>query len=383
MESRRDEKLNIAVMVKRFVSSGGAERYAVETTRRLISKGHKIDLFAREAEEEYLTGLNFHHVKNRFQFSSVLNSISFAAQTARMLRGKPYDVIHSHERAYSQDILTVHTFSYRGGMERYSTLKKIDRMYLSPRSWLYLCLESRQMRTPQLVAVSPIIQEDIRKNYQRGKAVAIIAPGVDTEKFHPDRVAQIRRKQRKAEGISDDEMVLLFVGSEFRRKGLDFLVPVVAAGMRLLVVGKGEHWEYYRKLASNCEVKERVFFKGHTDEVMRYYAVADVLVLPSVLEAFGMSVLEGMACGIPVVVSSNAGVSMLVEDGVGGYIIRHPSELPSILTKLKDPQVRRQIGLKAREKAEAHTWDAVTTSYEALYCEIAEHKRSYKTVHGA
>lgn len=368
--------LKIAVLVKRFISSGGAERYALEVSRRLLQRGHEITLYARQVEPGQETGMKWVRVPDRLRGSSVLSSSSFAASTARLLSQESYDVVHSHERAFAQDILTVHTFSYRGNTEKYSLLKKIDRVYLSPRSALYLWLEAKQMRTPRLVAVSDVILDDIRRNYPGAEKVSVITPGVDTDWFHPSYVLQKREEERARQDIPADETVILFVGSEFKRKGLDALVPLISPGTRLVVVGKGEKLGYYKSLARRSGTLERVHFKGHSEDIRRYYAASDVVVLPSRSEAFGMSVLEGMACGLPVVTSANAGVASLIHDGRDGFVFKGVEELSKVLERLSDPDLRRRIGIEARNKAERYSWNRTAEQYEELYYRVAEQKKS-------
>lgn len=367
--------LKIAVLVKRFISSGGAERYALEVSRRLLKKGHQITLYARQVEPGQETGVKWIRVPDRLKFSSALSSVSFAVSTARLLGQESYDVIHSHERAFAQDVLTVHTFSFRGNVEKYSLLKRIDRVYLSPRSALYLWLEGKQMRTSNLVAVSDVILEDTRRNYPGTEKVSVITPGVDTDWFHPLYVSQKREEERARQEIPVNETVILFVGSEFKRKGLDTLIPLISPGSRLVVVGKGERLGYYESLARRSGTLERVHFKGHSDDIRHYYAVSDVVVLPSRSDAFGMSVLEGMACGLPTVTSANTGVASLIHDGRDGFVFRSVEELPKLLERLSDPELRMRIGIEARKKAERYSWDRTAEQYEELYYEIADQRK--------
>ena len=370
-----EKPLKIAVLVKRFISSGGAERYALEVSRRLLQKGHEVTLYARQVEAGQETGLKWIRVPERLRYSSVLSSVSFALSTARLLSQQSYDVVHSHERAFSQDILTVHTFSFRGNTEKYSLVKKIDRVYLSPRSALYLWLEGKQMRTSRLVAVSDVIRDDIRRSYPGAERVSVITPGVDTDWFHPSYVLQKREEERARQEIPANETVILFVGSEFKRKGLDALVPLISPGMRLVVVGKGEKLGHYKSLARRSGTLERVYFEGHSHDIRPYYAASDVVALPSRSEAFGMSVLEGMACGLPVVTSANAGIASLIHDGKDGFVFRSVEELSKLRELLSDPELRRRIGIEARKKAERHSWDRTAEQYEELYYRIAEQKK--------
>ncbi|NIT04224.1 glycosyltransferase, partial [Candidatus Saccharibacteria bacterium] len=104
----------------KFTYAGGSFRYAAEVTRRLVERGHQVDVYSREADAELLDGLIFNRVPTRMTFSSVLSTVAFARDTAKMLNGKKYDIVQSHERAMSQDIMTLHCFSYKGGVGRYS-----------------------------------------------------------------------------------------------------------------------------------------------------------------------------------------------------------------------------------------------------------------------
>jgi UDP-glucose:(heptosyl)LPS alpha-1,3-glucosyltransferase len=369
--------LKIAVLVKSFILSGGAERYAVEVTRRLQAKGHEIHLYARYVDAVLLDGIRHIRVPDRHTYASVANSLSFAREAARLLEGKQYDIVHSHERGWRQDLLTVHTFCYRSGLERYSLLRRLDQLYFSPRNWLYLWLEKRQMTSPRLVAVSEVIRRDIQKWYRRMEGVRVIPPGVDLAWFHPGQVAALRVAAQRPPNGATDELAVLFVGGEFKRKGLDRLIPAIGPGMRLTVVGRGEHLDHYRRLAASCGAEGRVEFAGHcADDIRRYYARADVVVLPSVSEAFGMSILEGMACGLPVVASPAAGVASLIAEGRNGFLAGEVDALRAALASLQDPAVRNRMGEKARRTAESYSWDRIASDYEEVYREWAEARRT-------
>ena len=122
----RQKRLKVAVLVKSFITTGGPERYAVEITRRLRDRGHDIHLFARRCDEKYMEGISFYQVPSGRTFSSVVDSFYFAKKVARMLEGKDFDVIHSHERGWRQDILTIHAFTYKSGLHKYSLIRRLD-----------------------------------------------------------------------------------------------------------------------------------------------------------------------------------------------------------------------------------------------------------------
>ena len=368
--------MKIAVLVKRFIRSGGAERYAVEVTRRLRAKGHEVHIYARSVDKSALADMQHIPVPDKHTYSSVANSLSFAREAARLLAGKQYDIIHSHERGYRQDVLTVHTFSYKSGLDHYSFIRRMDQTYLSLRSGMYLWLEKRQMQSPMLVAVSHLIREDIKNYYQRTEGVQVIPPGVDVDWFHPDRIAECRKTNNAQPGTASNDLTVLFVGSEFRRKGLDLLIPALDDNMRLLIVGRGERLEQYRKLAASCGASKRVEFVGQVDgDMRRYYALADVVVLPSLREAFGMSILEAMACGLPVVVSPAAGVACLIEEGKTGFLAGHVGALHGALLRLQDGALRKNMGRLARLVAEEYSWDRAAAAYDKVFLDIMNSRK--------
>jgi UDP-glucose:(heptosyl)LPS alpha-1,3-glucosyltransferase len=372
--------LKIAILVKRFTLSGGKERYVVELARSLCSLGHSVDVFACKADDTLLDGIGFFRVKNRFTFSSVLNTISFVRETAKMLKLHNYDIVHSHERNYTQKVLTLHSFSYFDGLEGYSRLRKIDQKYLSLHSLLYLWLEKRQMKTPWLISVSTAISRDVKAHYHRSANVVEIPPGVDLGEFSRDGLELLRKKERNERNLGENDLAVLFVGSAFQRKGLDRLIPAIAKDMQLFVVGKGDRVVKFKQMVKKYRLEKNVSFEGITDEVKKYYALADVVVLPSRSEAFGMSVLEGMACGLPVIVSRNSGIADLIHHGENGFLLEKDSDLPDLLNLMRSAKERQKVGSRARKTAEQYGWARVGRSHEILYEKILSEELDNKRI---
>jgi len=378
------KKLHIAFVIKNFTETGGAERYAVELASRIQKKGHKIDLYAKNIDKNLTKGMNIVKISNRLKFSSVLSLYSFAKESSKLLAGKNYDVIHSHDKGCESHLSTLHTFSYKKGLENISFIKRLNDFTLSPRAWLYWHMERKQIQSPWLAAVSKIIKNDIKTWHKRENNISIITPGVDIEKFSPQKIALKRSDARVSEKINSNEIAVLFVGSEFKRKGLDRLIPAIDKNMKLFVVGRKERMDHYIHLAEQYNLSDRICFTGLTDNIFKYYALADIVVLPSITEAFGMSVLEGMACGLPVITSSAAGCSSLINSGQNGCVFQNSNELSKFLNELSNNETRKQMGINARKTAIRHTWDETARHYEKLYYNIANanlaqrhEKRSY------
>lgn len=348
----------------------------MQVARELAKKGHRISVFACTADPKILQGMTFHKVTGRRFFSNVLNTLDFIYETRHIATDGGFDIVHSHERHYFADVQSLHSFSYLSGMDQYAGLRKFEQKFLSPRSLAYLWLEKKQMRTPWLVAVSSKVSQDIEIHYHRKDKMCVIRPGVDIEAFHPDRVRDGRRKARAQLGIEENELAILFVGSAFKRKGLDRLIGALANNMRLLVVGTGDHLSLYKKMVMHRGLSQQVTFYGFKKDVQPYYAAADVVALPSRSEAFGMSILEAMACGLPTIVSDNAGVADIIVDKVNGCLMRDPDTLPDLLKALSDADVRARMGKMARDTARGYSWEKIAAAYEDCYRTIISGKRS-------
>lgn len=205
--------------------------------------------------------------------------------------------------------------------------------------------------------------------------------GVDIEQFQPQRVALHRRSGL---GITPPP-TLLFVGSLDQAhyfKGVVVLLEAMRRlnepGVRLDVVGDGDLRPAYERQAAQLGLTERVSFCGRVAdaELPDYYAEADVVVLPSTTrgEAFGMVLLEAMACGTPVVASNLPGVRTVVRDGETGLLAEpgDPVDLAEKLDRLlADPALRARMGEAGRRRVETHyDWRAIGERLETLYVEV-------------
>lgn len=368
--------LSIAVLVKRYTTSGGAERYAVEVTRRLADMGHHIQVFTRESDEPTRQNVLIRKLKKKYAFSGAASLYGFARDTAEMVaRHGPFDVVHSHDRTITQDIATLHTFTHLSGIADGSPLKRYGNL-LSPRNQLHLWLEKRQMASPVLAGVSPLVAENAAAFYPGLTDIHIIPPGVDCGMFHPDQLRPLRDTARKKWRIAGNAFVILFVGTEFRRKGLDLLIAGLPADVHLLVAGKGDGKKETRLALHARAPAVQTTFAGLAVDIRPFYAMSDLLVLPSRREAFGMVVLEAMASGLPVVCSSATGVASLIDHGKNGFVFTAPEELRQMLQKCREQGLSPEIAAAGRKTAMDHSWGKTAAGYETLYYGIRNGKNN-------
>jgi D-inositol-3-phosphate glycosyltransferase len=199
--------------------------------------------------------------------------------------------------------------------------------------------------------------------------VHVVAPGIDLATFQPLDRADARRKIGYGQG-----RVLLFVGRLERLKGVDVAIRALALlrdrandDVRLIVLGEdvrdGDESEKERLklVASASGVRDRVDFLGSVahHELPYFYAAADVCVMPSYSESFGLVALEAQACGRPVVASGVSGLRSVVRDEVSGYLIDDHD--PAIYAErigrlLADPELAQQMGRRGRLLAQRFSW---------------------------
>jgi len=218
------------------------------------------------------------------------------------------------------------------------------------------------------------------RNLQRFRDKVVVIPnGVDTTRFNP---------HVNGYGIRDKfgfwkHRVLLFVGALtkwHRYKGLDVLLSATSLlkntdkNVRLLVVGDGSLTLEYRALAKLLGISDQVIFAGNVpDDVLpKYYACADILIVPSKdrSEGFGLTILEANATGKPVIGSNVGGIPSVIEDGKNGRLV--PPNSPSILAEnirqvLSSEDLIAKLGSAGRLIAEKHDWSIVTERTEKLY----------------
>jgi glycosyltransferase involved in cell wall biosynthesis len=215
-----------------------------------------------------------------------------------------------------------------------------------------------------LVAVSSLVAAQLKSYFQR-EDVCVIRNAVDTLRFNPEVRVGKRNACRRSLSYAEDDFVLLLIGNDWKKKGLDTLLKAVALvsdlPLRLLVVGSDDS-SFYRPLLGRLGLQDRVRFEKPSSDVLSFYAAADLYIGPSLEDAFNLPISEAMACGLPVIASANAGASEIIRDGETGFILRDPQdhlELASLIRQIQaENNQRLAIGAAASHYLMTNcTWD--------------------------
>jgi len=380
--------MDIGLVKRSFRLQGGGERQIGYLIEGLLAHGHAVHLFSTQPPSaQPIEGL-VHHTVATIPLSRTFRALGFALTVRAALRRTDLKAVQSFERTLGQQI-------YRAGEGVHREWLRRKRRSVPPlaRAWsrlslfdhVTLALERRVFRdTPTIITNSRRSQEEVSRHYGVPRAcMTTIYNGVDTERFHTGVRQRLRQGQRAAWEVSADELVLLYVGSGFHRKGLDAVVKALGelrrrglTNARLIVVGKGRLGPY-RRLAHELSVTDLVRFEGHRHDVECCYAGADLFVLPTLYDPFSNACLEAMACGLPVITTEANGAAEILHNGVNGYVL---GEVPgtetlidALLSLLLSRERRQAMGEAASRTAREYPLSRALTHTLQLY-ELVTHQ---------
>lgn len=368
--------MKITIIRQRYNPHGGAERFVSRALAALArQKAASLHLIARSWEP--IQDIQFHRCDPFYlgRLTRDMGFVYFACKTARAIGA---DLIQSHERLCCCDIYRAGDGVHREWIKqknRGQSWFKRWAMRLNPYH-IYvqhterLMFESERLRA--VICNSRMVKNEILSHFRINEnKIHVIYNGVDIAAFHP-ALKQQRQSLREKWAIPCDAPVFLFVGSGFERKGLQQTIDAFAdlpGQSYLLVVGYDKHEKRYRANVEKRGLSRRVLFFGSQQDVKPFYALADAFVLPTLYDPFSNAVLEAMACGLPVITSSKAGVAELLADGETGYICNadDTGKITAAMQLLSDKTRAETMGNKARQIAERYDWTAMGDGLVNLY----------------
>jgi UDP-glucose:(heptosyl)LPS alpha-1,3-glucosyltransferase len=384
--------LHLAFNHTRLADTGGVESYLFQLVHALLRRGHRIDYFCarREAEIEH-PGFRVVDVPQPRRPTSLrvaLFARRSAAAIAQAEATRRYDVVQGFGRTWYQTL-------YRDGSGCYADYRAayLDRVKRSgwfrsqrlfPSDRVVQRIERRRYakRPPRaVVAISRLVREQILRRYALPpERVRVLYSGVDLERHHP-RLAEAGRAELQR--ACEARRTLVFVGSDFGRKGLDLLLDALARLERepscasrawaVAVIGRDNREEKWKEAAAARGLARRVRFLGFRRDVPALLAGADGLLLPSWFDAFGNVVAEALACGTPALVSASCGAAEWIRDGENGFVVaRQDAALwAERLRAWLAHDVTDGMREMARRTALAYPWDAHVDALLALYRDVA------------
>jgi UDP-glucose:(heptosyl)LPS alpha-1,3-glucosyltransferase len=329
---------------------GGCEHYISDLARRLARDGHGVHLFASKWDASALPAAMSYHAIPSPVGPRFLRPWKFASACLDALKSHPVDVSLGFDKTFGQDILYpqggVHSASrannllkHRPGMDR-RVAKLVRAFDLTAIS--FAKLERRQYLTPPrpiVIAISAMTREHFRQYLGLPKsAVRMLHAAIDPERFIADDCPARREREREQWGATRQDIAGLFVGMNYRLKGLAPLlrslvhVPI-ECNFKLAIVGSAK-FSRFARLADRLGVADRVRFLGFRADPRDAYFAADFLVHPTFYDPCSLVALEALACGLPVLTSQYNGAKELL-----------PTDMPVV----NDPHDAKELAAKIVE----------------------------------
>ena len=360
------------------------EVFSYELTRRLVKKGYEVEVLTSDFESQpgpdMIEGIRIHRyriplfafrtpiiphipLKLFFHHSDLIHVISTyptltdLALTIGKMLNKPVVVTHQLDGGAE-------------GLLGRTATRLYHRMIAAP----LIRFADRVVSTSYSYASSSPILSPILDD------VKVIPNAVDETIFNPSiDGSEVALKY----GLRNSRNVL-FVGRLVPYKGLEYLLSAIEilqhkfSDIHLMIVGEGELKLKLEQLTEELGIKRLVDFVGHVpnSSLPPFYTSSDLVVLPSVsrLEAFGITLIEAMACGKPVVASSIPGPGEVVEDGITGYLVppRDAVALAEAISIIvRDERLANRMGKEGRRRVEEnYTWERVASYYDRMYNEL-------------
>ncbi len=335
---------------------GGYERQAAILAKALANRGDKVTVFANEWTGEEDGRIRFQKVPI-IKWTSWLKVLSFALFSKRYLLGNKenFDAIIAFDRTLVMDIYRAGNACHKEWMafrKKNGGLYDLVSMTFNPLHTVINKIEghifsSIQKRSGKIVVLSITGKEQIKHHYSVNEdRFAIIPPCINLK--HHDNVERLnyREEARKRLGIEDDTLLLLHIGSGFRIKGLSSTIEslsiLITKGVKSELIVAGADRTGSRKCRELCKklgVEQYVRFLGGVVDVERIYAAADIFVMPSLFETFGVSVVEALSFGLPVIIGRGAGVSHLIERENAGKVIDVPSDAKKLADIIQETAI--------------------------------------------
>lgn len=317
--------MKIGLVRRGYSRTGGAEAYLRRFADAAVAAGHEVILFAERWPRDAWPWAQVQvHSHSPLHFARALHALRPRERC---------DFLFSLERIFSCDAYRAGDGVHAAWLARRAEFEPFWKPWLrrwSPKHQQTLALERHlfgENGAAFVIANSRMVAGQIEEHfgYPSGQ-IGVVYNGVPV----PSPAPEARANTRRDLGVRDGQLVLLFAGSGWERKGLRFAIEAVQAlpeSSRLIVAGRGSR----RGLPSS----HRVRFLGPQADLARFYAAADLFILPTLYEPFSNACLEALAAGLPVVTTRDNGFAEIIRPGEEGEVVDDPRDVPALAAAIE------------------------------------------------
>ena len=372
-------RLRLAVVSPFVDKHHGTERYVAEWVSRLTDQ-FEIHLYSQHVEGIDVSRIHWHKI-SRLPGPHMLNYLWwFACNHLRRgwdtrSAGLRYDLTFSPGiNCLDADVISVHIMfaellrrNFPAMRFRKHAVREWPRLLHRHLYYRLIAkLERRIYPDPKvdLIVMARRVSDGLQAFYGRELPSSVLYFGLDHQIFNPQRRLELREAAREQIQLGADQFVLLLVGNDWLNKGLPVLLGAMGRlrelPLQLLVVGQDDP-SPYQSIIRAGSLDGRIHFLPPRKDVEFYYAASDVYTGPSKEDALPLPPAEAMACGLPVLVTAQCGISEIIVDGQNGMVMQDPMNADDLAAKIRllyeDHVLRQRLSEKAADTTRQFTWD--------------------------
>lgn len=325
--------MKVAFCLFKYFPFGGLERDFLRIAQAVESKGVAVRVYVQEWQGEQPNSFEVIHVPTK-AYTNHGQGKRFIDWVSHHLKENPVDAVVGFNKMPGLDFYYAADVCYaeKVDSEKKGILGRLYRFTSRYRHYMY-CESSVFARGSKthLLMISEAQVQSFKKFYDtEEERVVLLPPGIELNRKYNEKFTNFRKKFRADNNISDEDCVLLQLGSDFRRKGVDRTLRAMASLSKdaqkkviLVVVGEDKP-DSFCKLAKDLAVESRlVFFNGRND-VPTYLAAADIFIHPAYSENTGTVILEALVAGLPIITTEKCGYANYVRKANCGFVISEP-----------------------------------------------------------
>ena len=367
-------KLNVGVVC--YPSYGGSGVVATELGLALAKRGHSIHFISYETPFRlygFDQHIQFHEVDMQSYplFKYPLYTLALTSKIIEVCEANRLDVLHVHY-AIPHSICAFLSRQMLTGQDVkiVTTLHGTDITLVGQEKAYSRLVRFGIIESDRVTAVSQHLKDTTIREFSIDREIDYIPNFVDPVKFSPTE------KKPKSLFVSDGEKMVIHVSNFRPVKNIETIIrsfQVIVKGVksRLVLIGDGPDVARARELAKELDICDNITFLGRVEHLEDVLPSADLILLPSLQESFGLVLLEAMSCGVPTISSNVGGIPELVDHGKSGYIYDphdHEAMAKKAIEVLSEPKLQAELGNHGRHLAETvFNIDKVTDQYEKLY----------------
>jgi len=359
-----------------YPTYGGSGAVATELGIDLAKRGHKIHFISYGFPfrlKRFYKNIFFHEVEMLEYplFKYPPYSLSLSAKMAEVIETEKLDLLHVHyAMPHAASAYLAKKISGDGRIKFVTTLHGTDITLVGNHQSFFRITKFSIEESDGITCVSNYLKETTLKVFKINKEIEVIYNFVDTEKYK-----RIKVDRENIGFIDKDDKVIMHISNFRPVKKIENIIKVFCRVTRevkskLLLLGDGPDLCKIRNMVKRLNLENKVFFPGIQENIIPLLSLSDLYMLPSKSEGFGLSALEALSCGVPVIGTDIGGLKEVIEQGKSGYTF-NPVDIDSIseaaIRILKNEEIRLEMSVEARKRAKFFDSKMIVPQYLKYY----------------